>query len=81
MRVNFCLTIAKLLQNESDNIRYLAESFSKDSSGILKISTSSFFAKNILIDLIQKYSNKFTKVRIEVNIEEKCQILEHKKLT
>ena len=59
------------ITNEIDNIRDLAESFHKEPSGILKISTSSFFAKNILIDLIQQYSNKFTKVRIELNIQEK----------
>ncbi|APC90808.1 MULTISPECIES: LysR family transcriptional regulator [Francisella] len=64
---NYC----KTLQNEIDNIRDLAESFHKQPSGILKITTSSFFAKNILLDLIQKYSKEFTKVRIEVNIEEK----------
>ncbi len=64
---NYC----KTLQNEIDNIRDLAESFHKEPSGILKINTSSFFAKNILIDLIQQYSNKFTKVHIQVNIEEK----------
>ena len=64
---NYC----KTLQNEIDNIRDLAESFHKEPSGILKINTSSFFVKNILIDLIQQYSNNFTKVHIKVNIEEK----------
>ena len=64
---NYC----KTLQNEIDNIHDLAESFNKEPSVILKINTLSFFAKNILIDLTQQYSNKFIKVHIQVNIEEK----------
>ncbi|MBK2127733.1 LysR family transcriptional regulator [Francisella tularensis] len=64
---NYC----KTLQNEIDNIRDLAESFHKEPSGTLKISTSSFFAQNILINLIKEYSKKFSKVKIEVSIEEK----------
>ncbi|AEB27940.1 LysR family transcriptional regulator [Francisella hispaniensis] len=64
---NYC----RNLQNEIDNIRDLAESFHKEPSGTLKISTSSFFAQNILINLIKEYSKKFSKVKIEVSIEEK----------
>lgn len=64
---NYC----KTLQSEIDNIRDLAESFHKEPSGTLKISTSSFFAQNILINLIKEYSKKFSKVKIEVSIEEK----------
>lgn len=64
---NYC----RNLQNQIDNIRDLAESFHKEPSGTLKISTSSFFAQNILINLIKEYSKKFSKVKIEVSIEEK----------
>ncbi|WP_395166688.1 LysR family transcriptional regulator [Francisella salimarina] len=61
----------KTLQNEIENIRDLAESFHSEPSGILKINTSSFFAKSVLIGLIKEYSKKFSKVKIEVNIEER----------
>ncbi|WP_198006055.1 LysR family transcriptional regulator [Francisella salina] len=61
----------KALQNEIGNIRDLAESFHSEPSGILKINTSSFFAKSVLIGLIKKYSKKFSKVKIEVHIEER----------
>ncbi|MDE4980312.1 LysR family transcriptional regulator, partial [Francisella tularensis subsp. holarctica] len=43
---NYC----KTLQNDIDNIHDLAESFHKEPSGTLKISISSFFAQNILIN-------------------------------
>lgn len=61
----------KTLQNEIENIRDLAESFHSEPSGILKINTSSFFAKSVLIGLIKEYSKRFSKVKIEVNIEER----------
>lgn len=61
----------KTLQNEIENIRDLAESFHSEPSGTLKINTSSFFAKSVLIGLIKEYSKRFSKVKIEVNIEER----------
>ncbi|WP_191092420.1 LysR family transcriptional regulator [Francisella sp. XLW-1] len=61
----------KTLQNEIENIRDLAESFHSEPSGILKVNISSFFAKSVLIGLIKEYSKKFSKVKIEVNIEER----------
>ncbi|WP_173405917.1 LysR family transcriptional regulator [Francisella philomiragia] len=61
----------KTLQNEIENIRDLAESFHSEPSGTLKINTSSFFAKSVLISLIKEYSERFKRVKIEVNIEER----------
>ncbi|AFJ42640.1 LysR, Transcriptional regulator [Francisella orientalis str. Toba 04] len=61
----------KTLQNEIENIHDLAESFHSEPSGTLKINTSSFFTKSVLIGLIKEYSERFKRVKIEINIKER----------
>ncbi|AIT09675.1 LysR family transcriptional regulator [Candidatus Francisella endociliophora] len=59
------------LQNEIDNIRNLTDSFHAEPSGVLRINTTTFFAEQTLLPIIDKYTKKFPKVRIEINIEER----------
>jgi DNA-binding transcriptional LysR family regulator len=59
------------LKKEMDKIRDLSESFHKEPSGRLKISTNPFFANHALLKIIEIYSIKFPKVKLEVSVEER----------
>ncbi|MED7789655.1 LysR family transcriptional regulator [Francisella sp. 19X1-34] len=59
------------LQQEIIKVRGLAESFHSEPSGILKITTVPFFAREFLLKLIKEYSRNFPKVQIDINIIEK----------
>lgn len=65
------LTYCESLQSEIDSVRDLSKSFHKEPSGVLKISTTPYFAKEVLQPFIKEYLLKFPKVEIEILIEEK----------
>lgn len=59
------------LQFEIDSIRDLSKSFHSEPSGILRVSTTPYFAREVLPLLIKEYSQKFPKVQVDVLIEER----------
>ena len=49
----------------------MSRSFHIEPSGTLKISSNPFFADEVLLNIIDKYTQRFPKVSIKVSIEEK----------
>ena len=59
------------LHQKITEIKEITDSFHDKPSGILRISSSSFFAHKALPQIIKSYQEKFPLVDIEVNIEER----------
>ncbi|OYK80471.1 LysR family transcriptional regulator [Coxiella burnetii] len=70
----------KRLKEELDAARNLVAGFNSSPSGTLRMSCNPYFAETHLFDLLQTYTQRFPKVKVELLVEERMPNMEREKI-